>query len=161
VLEIKPIAPHQAPEAKRLILSIAREMLAWPEPLDEIVRTFDERGEMRDLDELPAHYFERGGLFLAVLDDGRLIGTGAVRRLDERLCELKRMWLLPAYHGRGIGYRLAQQLFEFARAQGYTTIRLETGPEQTRAIRFYERLGFHRIPTVEGDEEDVFMEMAL
>ena len=57
--------------------------------------------------------------FLAALDDYRLIGTGAIRKLDRDIAELKRIWLLDEYHGQGIGFRLVNLLFNFARAQGY------------------------------------------
>ena len=111
--------------------------------------------------DVQAHYFDRRGIFLVVLDDGRLIGTGAVRQIDDTICELKRMWLLPEYHGQGIGYRVIQMLFEFARTAGYKTIRLETGDQQKRAIQFYERVGFHHVAPFDDSDHDVFMEMQL
>ncbi len=71
------------------------------------------------------------------------------------------MWLLPAYHGRGIGYRLVQELFAFARAAGYRHVRLSTSIVQQQAIRFYERLGFYRIPRYRETDDEVFMEIGL
>jgi len=167
-VEIRRLEPHQIAEAKRVILSVARGIFQWRAPLEEIIRFCDERGELRDVDEAQQHYFDRQGLFLVALEDGVVVGTGAIRRLDDRTCELKRLWLLPAYQGRGIGYRLIQQLFDFARAAGYRVIRLDTDARQARALRFYERLGFRRIEPYydfqsalfEGGE-GVFMEAAL
>ena len=67
---------------------------------------------------------------------------GAIRRLDAQAAELRRMWLLEAYHGQGIGYRLLQELMAFARGQGYQRMVLMTGVVQERAICFYQRVGF-------------------
>ena len=54
-------------------------------------------------------------IFLVVLDEDRLVGTGAVRQIDDTICELKRMWLLTEYHGQGIGYRV-MRCFPISRA---------------------------------------------
>ena len=161
MIEIKRIEPHQVTEAKRVIVTVADLIYHFGRTIDESIQQFENEGDFDDLIDVPAHYFNRRGIFLAAFDDDRLIGTGAVRNIDETLCELKRMWLLPEYHGQGIGYRILQMLFDFARTAGYKTIRLETGEKQTRAIKFYERQGFRRIAPLEGDEHDVWMELSL
>jgi putative acetyltransferase len=97
----------------------------------------------------------------ATLDEGRVIGSGAIRPLDEKLCELKRMWLLEPYQGKGIGYSIMQRLLDFARQIGYERIRLETGTGQARAISFYHRIGFQDVEDPELDDDDLMMEMAL
>ena len=64
-----------------------------------------------------------------------IIGTGAIRKLEGDLCELKRLWLLTEYHGQGLGYRMLRELLAFARETGYQRIRLETDPvAQRRAL---------------------------
>ena len=161
MIQIKPIEPHQVEEAKRLIITVADSIYHWERTIDESLRDLEERGIFDDMIDVQMHYFDRGGLFLVVEDDGQMIGTGAVRQIDDDVCELKRMWLLPAYHGRGIGYRVIQMLFAFARASKYKLIRLETGNQQLRAIKFYERLGFSRITPFDETNHDVFMEMKL
>ncbi len=94
-------------------------------------------------------------------DDNRMICTGAVLRIDDETCELKRLWLLFDYHGQGLGYRMMQELLMFARAKGYRRMRLETDPfAQSRAFEFYKRLGFYEIPRY-SDNEDIAMEMIL
>jgi len=70
---------------------------------------------------------------------------------------LKRLWLLEEYHGQGIGFRLVARLLDFARAQGYKSVWLETSPEQERAIAFYRELGFHTIPGYSGDSHEIAM----
>ncbi|MFL7867515.1 MAG: GNAT family N-acetyltransferase, partial [Anaerolineales bacterium] len=107
------------------------------------------------------HYFAAGGTFLVALNGEQVIGSGALRKLSDNTAELKRMWLLEAYHGRGIGYRLLMQLFDFAREQGYARIRLQTSPEQVRALDFYRKVGFYEIPPYNEDVSEISMEIEL
>ena len=162
-LHIRPIAPAEIAQAKRLILSVARGIFQWPETPAETFRRFDENGELQDVDEALTHYAPPAGIFLVAVAEGQLIGTGAVRPLTPFVCELKRLWLLETYQGQGIGFQLMQALFAFARGAGYTTMRLMTETRQTRAISFYQRLGFQPIAPYhdDTDEEDVFMEFRL
>ena len=75
--------------------------------------------------------------------------------------EIKRLWLLPAYHGQGLGYRMMLCLIEEARRQGYQALRLETSRQQARAYAFYRRLGFYDIPRFGDDPDDVALELLL
>ena len=161
MIQIKRIQAHQVDQAKRLIITVADSIYHWDHSIDESIRHFQERGFFKDLEDFQASYAGDRGLFLVVEDDERMIGTGAVRKIDNDVCELKRIWLLPEYHGRGIGYRVVQMLFDFARASGYQTVRLETDNRQDRAIKFYERLGFYRIAPFDESDHDVFMERKL
>lgn len=160
-IQIQPIEPHQIAEAKQVILSVARNIFNWPGSLEEITRQFDEQGTLDDVDAAQTAYFDRGGLFLVALDDGKVIGTGAIRPLDHDTAELKRLWLLESYHGRGIGYRLVQALVQFTHSAGYRRIRLQTDRKQGRAGLFYQRVGFQPIACESDDPDDMCMEMAL
>ena len=115
------------------------------------IQYFENSNEFVDMDNLQTHYFDNSGLFLAALDDGRLIGTGAIRKLDEKIAELKRIWLLDEYQGQGIGFQLVARLFNFASAHGYQYIRLQTSPQQKRAVAFYKKFGFLNIPCYNED----------
>ena len=157
MIEIRPIKPNEIPEAKNIILSVAYRIYGWNGSLEDSIRHFEETGEFRDMDEMQSHYFDNNGLFLAALDDGKIIGSGAIRKWDENTAELKRMWLLEEYHGRGIGYQLITRLFAFARTRGYRRIVLQTGEEQSRAVRFYERIGFERIASYNNKPEEISM----
>ena len=161
MIEIRPIQPHEIPEAKHIILSVAYRIYGWDGSLEDSIRHFEATGEFRDMDEVQSHYFDNNGLFLAALDDGKLIGSGAVRKLDDVTAELKRMWLLEDYHGCGIGYQLITRLFDFARTQRYKRITLQTGSKQLRAIKFYRRLGFIEIPTYNNEPDEISMQIIL
>lgn len=161
MIEIRPIQPHEIPQAKHIILSVAYRIYGWDGTLEDSIRHFEETGEFHDMDEVQSHYFNNKGLFLAALDDENLIGSGAIRKWDETTAELKRMWLLEEYHGRGIGYQLITRLFDFARAERYKRIILQTGSEQSRAVKFYRRLGFVEIPTYNNQPNEISMEIVL
>jgi putative acetyltransferase len=63
-----------------------------------------------DLDDLNSHYFNNKGIFLVLIDNGMIVGSGAIRRLSDDICELKRMWFLKDYRGKGLGWKMAQML---------------------------------------------------
>ena len=145
-----------------MIYTVAHAVFHDPRTLEETIAGYQETWPLRDLDEVETRYFGAGGTFLVMTDAGRIIGTGGIRRLEEGVCEVKRLWFLPAYHGQGLGYRMMLALLDRARALGYATARLETAPAyQPRAYAFYHRLGFHDIPRYGDDPDDVGMEMAL
>jgi putative acetyltransferase len=151
-------------EAKLVVISVVCEMFAndtSPERVAKTLRDYEERGELRDIDEYQDHYLARGGTFLVLLDGSRVVGTGALRPYEGRTAELKRMWFLPAYRGRGLGRKMAEQLLQFAREKGYTRVRLDTGRNQPAALKLYERLGFQEIERYNQSVCDVFMELAL
>jgi putative acetyltransferase len=116
---------------------------------------------LADVDDYERQYGPPDGRFLVALDGEEIVGTGALRRIDDETAELRRMWLLEAYHGQGIGYRLVLELFTFARGAGYRRVRLSTSAVQERAIRFYERLGFYPIPPYRDTDDEVFLERIL
>ncbi|HEX9012179.1 MAG TPA: GNAT family N-acetyltransferase, partial [Anaerolineaceae bacterium] len=117
---------------------------------------------LRDVDDFQRGYVENGGVFLVLREGDQIIGTGALRRYDGHTGEIKRVWLLPDYHGQGLGYRLMQALLGVARDYGYTKVRLQTSPSfQPRAFLFYQQLGFIEIPAYGDDPDDVGMELTL
>jgi putative acetyltransferase len=86
-------------------------------------------------------------VFLIAFDDaGTPLGCGALRRLDDTSAELKRMYVEPAARGTGVATAVLRALEQAAVDRGWTTVKLETGPAQHEAIRFYEREGYVPIP---------------
>jgi putative acetyltransferase len=160
--QILPLHACQIDEARRVIYAAAHDLFHDRDTLEEAMAYYRSVWPLRDLDDFPQAYLENGGTFLVMWEDGRMIGTGALRRLEEGAGEIKRLWLLPEYQGRGLGYRMMLQLIAVAREKGYTRLRLETSPAyQPRAFAFYRRLGFYEIPRYGDDPDDVGMEMVL
>ncbi len=162
MIEIRPIQPHEVTQAKRLIYEVAFHIFHDDMPLEQGIFYYEARGELADMDDIQANYFDNGGTLLVMREGETIFGTGAIRRLDDDTCELKRLWLRLEYHGRGYGFRMMQELLAEARGRGYKKIRLQTdGKFQSRAVAFYRRLGFYEIPFYGGDADDISMEMEL
>ena len=97
----------------------------------------------RELAELPTEYGPPGGAaFLA----GEGAGFVGVHRLDDHVAELKRMYVVPAARGAGVGRALAVAAVEEARRLGYRRLRLDTLSSMEAAVRLYLDLGFTDIP---------------
>jgi|ERR1041384_4343138 putative acetyltransferase len=162
MIAIRPIKPEEVAIAKKLIYCVAHQVFQDTRPLEESMAYYEAQRQLHDLDDLQKSYFDSGGIFLVMTDEAQMIGTGAVRKIDPEICELKRLWLLFEYHGQGLGYRMMQELFRFARSKNYQRMRLETDRDhQNRAFDFYRRLGFYEIPRYSNNEEDVAMEIVL
>lgn len=162
VIEIRLIKPDEGPAAKWVIYRVAHEIFNDPRSLEESIAYHEARGELKDLDDIQQNYFDNGGIFLITLDDSQPVGTGAIRKFKDDICELKRLWLLTDYHGRGLGYRMIAELFSFAREKAYKRIWLQTDAVfQSRALDFYRRLGFYEIPRYTDRTDDIAMEMML
>jgi GNAT superfamily N-acetyltransferase len=97
-----------------------------------------------------------GGAFLVGWIDDEPVCCGGVKRLNERICEIKKMYVVPAARGTGVARRLLHALQDRARELGYEIARLDTGPRQTNARGLYEAEGYARIEDFNGNPVAVF-----
>lgn len=84
--------------------------------------------------------------FFVIRVDDAPAGCGGIKLVGTEYGELKRMYVRPAFRGRGLGNQLIDRLAAFACQHGVSLLRLETGIHQREAIGLYERSGFARIP---------------
>ena len=106
----------------------------------------DPAGTDRDLADLDAYYFSRGGGFLvAVAPDGRVVGSCGIAPLEGGTWDLRKMYLAPEARGHGLGKRLLARIVAFARSKGATRVELETASVLKEAISLYEKAGFRPV----------------
>lgn len=159
MVEIRPIQQHEIEQAKQIVMAVSLEI--WQDILTEKdLRRYD---SMSDIEHLRSDYFDNNGMFFVLVDNEQVVGTGAIRKLNAQICELKRMWFLKEYRGQGWGWKMAQMLFDFARQVGYRKVRLDLANEkrQPQAIKLYNRLGFYPIERYNDSPCDIFMEKLL
>ena len=124
--------------------------------LDEVRMLFEEyeaeldfdlcfQGFQAELDGLPGTYAPPKGCLLLAEQEGRAAGCVALRRLEEGVCEMKRLYVPPAFRGHKIGRLLTESVIGQARGLGYAAMRLDTVPSMERARALYARLGFREI----------------
>lgn len=142
--------------------TLADEADAW-----DIIAEYSDAVDVYVRDE-PADvrsYLEgQGALWLARVD-GDVAGCVVMRPLPQvepNACEVKRLYVRPAYRGARIAGALMDALEAYARSAGFEAAYLDSKDELQTAIRFYERRGYQRIPRYnDNPEATVFMRRSL
>jgi len=83
--------------------------------------------------------------FVIAWKSGETAGCGVLRPLDTQTCEVKRLYVDPAYRRQGLARKILTELEELAPKLGFSIIRLETGTLQPEAIALYENAGYVKI----------------
>ena len=99
-----------------------------------------------ELAGLPGAYAPPSGRLLLAFEGDVPAGCVAIRKIEEGICELKRLWVRPAFRGTALGRRLVVDVLREAREMGYGRVRLDTLPSMTAAQALYLSLGFLDIP---------------
>jgi GNAT superfamily N-acetyltransferase len=132
MLEIAPASADDLGDIRALFLeysALVAEALCF--------QGFDE-----ELAGLPGAYAPPSGALLIARDGKLAAGCVALRRLDERTGEMKRMYVREAWRGTGLGRRLALAVIDEAKTRGYARLVLDTLPKLGTAIALYRDLGF-------------------
>jgi GNAT superfamily N-acetyltransferase len=180
---IRPIRIGEAPEAKRLIYSVAHPLMEPQMSLEELIDLWEGWGVLADLDDIQKNYFDNGGVFLIIEIGGHMVGTGAIKRYTESqlfsaggrlrsgdeslrtgegVCEVRRITLLPDFQRQKLGYALMLELIRRAGEMGYSKMVLWTDPIKLhRAVAFYRQLGFTEIPIDGIDTDELWMRMEI
>lgn len=170
-MEIRLIPAHASPREIGILFSEYTDMLIAGD------KSFEKYLQIQHYDEelrhLEAKYGPPAGrLYLAYLDtegraeekeNGGLAGCIGLRRLDDERCEMKRLYVRPAFRGKGIGGRLIRQVVADAREIGYTYMLLDTLPFLEKALGMYRQFGFYEIPCYNDSpmEASIYMRLDL
>lgn len=128
--------PERLPVVRALFEEYARGL-----GFDLGFQGFDE-----ELAGLPGAYAPPTGRLLLGLVDHNPAGCVALRGIGGDVCEMKRLFVRPAFRGQGVGRRLAGAVVAEARAIGYGVMRLDTVADMREAQALYRDLGFHETP---------------
>ena len=143
--------PAQIEETRRLF----REYEAWLN-VDLCFQSFED-----ELKNLPGKYAAPTGRLFLAFDGEKIAGCIALRRIDDEICEMKRLYLRQEFRGAGLGKRSIERLIEEAREIGCQKMRLDTLPKKMpRAVALYKEFGFQPIAAYYDNphRETLFME---
>lgn len=151
---IEASAPDHIEAAKELFLEYA----AWME-FSGCFQGFNE-----ELAGLPGKYGKpEGRLYLAKYNH-EYAGCVAFRKIEDGICEMKRLYVKPYFRGHNIGKVLVETIINDAKKEGYSKMRLDTiSGKMDNAIELYKSLGFRQIEKYydNDDSHSVFMELNL
>ena len=127
---------------------------------------YDPAGRHKDIADILEAYM-KNGCFWCLYDNNLLIGTVAVKNISkdsviEKNAELKRMFVLKEYQGKGYGRMLLEAAISYSRDSGFDKIFLDTRKELHTAIKLYRKYGFVDIPAYNDNiKADLFFELKL
>jgi len=93
----------------------------------------------------PDEFAPPSGRFVVAYADGRPVGCGGVKRLDDRCSEIKRLYVAPDARKSGVARLLLQRLEHLARESGHAVVRLDTGDRQPGALALFRSAGYRHI----------------
>lgn len=116
-----------------------------------------------ELAELPGKYAPPQGALLLAEYDGQFAGCVALRPLESGICEMKRLYVRPAFRQHKVGWQLTSAIIAEGRKIGYRAMRLDTLKTMHAALALYGKLGFQPIPPYGQNlaPEIAYLELAL
>ena len=148
------LTPEQATAVRELFVEYAQSL-----NFSLCFQSFDQ-----ELASLPGDYAPPSGRLLLAEFNGRRAGCVALHRLEDGICEMKRLYVRPEFRGHKIGRRLAEAVIAEALALGYERMRLDTvAPVMREAVQLYRELGFYEIPPYRPNpmQGTLYMELVL
>jgi putative acetyltransferase len=126
-------SPAQIAQARELFLEYAQSL-----GFSLCFQNFD-----KELADLPGDYSPPEGRLLLAEYEGQLAGCVALHKLEDGICEMKRLYIRPQFRGKRLGRALADRIITEARQIGYQRMRLDTvEPVMKDAVAMYRKIGF-------------------
>lgn len=96
-----------------------------------------------ELEHLEIKYGQPWGRLYLAYCDGQPAGCIGLRKIDDKNCEMKRLYVRPAYRKNGLGEQLVRMIIDDAAGIGYSHMLLDTLPFLKAAVKMYEKFGFY------------------
>ncbi len=87
MIKIRHIKQDEIAVAKQLIYRVAHQVFHDTRPLEESIAYYESQGQLHDMDDVQQSYFQNEGIFLVMIENDQMIGTGAIRKIDNE-CHL-------------------------------------------------------------------------
>jgi ribosomal protein S18 acetylase RimI-like enzyme len=142
----KKIEENEIIETKKLVM----EYVEWLN-FDLSFQNIDD-----ELNNFPGKYKEPGGAFYIARDGNNVIGCVGLKKMDNKICEMKRLFVSNNYKGKGIGKKLVEIIINEGKIKEYEKMRLDTFNKMETALKIYCKYGFYKIePYVYNPNEGV------
>jgi ribosomal protein S18 acetylase RimI-like enzyme len=148
----------QSPEEISSMRALFEEYASWVE-ISLCFQNFD-----KEVAELPGAYAPPSGRLILAIEGAEVMGCVALRKIEDEVGEMKRLYVRPEFRGSGLGRALTERLIAEAKQIGYTRLRLDTLPgKMDQAIAMYRSFGFQEIAPYYTNPiaEATFMELTL
>ena len=119
--------------------SITQDYMKW------LGMDLDFQNTNREFQVFENMYGKPEGCFIYATINGAIAGGVAIRKLDSKVCEMKRLFVYNSCQGKGLGELLCKEIISISSALGYSKIRLDTVAKLESAIGLYKKIGFYEI----------------
>ena len=154
------LAYDRLDEARQLFKEYTGMIMSQSDEVREVLKSQHFEDELADINK--KYGFPSGRLYIAA-DNDRVAGCAGLTRNDDSYCEIKRLYVRPAYRGQHISRLLVDQIIADAKVIGYKYMRLDTFPFMHTAINLYEKYGFYYVEKYNDNpaHNAVFMQLNL
>lgn len=144
-LKIREIQPEDNQQVAEVVRTVLVEM-----GVPKVGTAYEDKA----LDDMFATYQHPRMNYFVVEEDGKVIGGAGIAPLiglEEKICELQKMYFLPEARGKGLGAQMMDTCLKFGKAQGFEQCYIETLPYMESARKLYARSGFKSLEKPLGD----------
>ena len=137
--KIREIKPEDNQQVKDLIRNVLVEM-----GVPKVGTAYEDKA----LDDMTSEYQGKRQAYFVVEENSKIIGGAGIAPLtglEEKVCELQKMYFLPEARGRGIGTDMINKCLQFGSDQKFKKCYIETLPYMENARKLYNKSGFEVI----------------
>ncbi|QYR64500.1 MULTISPECIES: GNAT family N-acetyltransferase [Fusobacterium] len=158
-MSVKILLAYDFPEEIKLLFSEYTDILIEGDP------SFKEYLEIQNYDDELKHLEKKYGLpygrLYLVYYNNEVAGCIGLKKIDEKNCEMKRLYVRPKFRGKQIGEQLIEKIIKAAKEIGYSYMLLDTLPFLKGAIYLYKKYGFYEIASYNNSPMDTSIYMKL